>query len=109
MSKFVAVAKAIDAGKAVEPSYSIGFKEMGSMLATLTPQRWRLVAELRAAGPLSIRALATRLQRDYKNVHTDVTVLIEWMVVQRRPDALVEVPWSEIVMGMKLPEAAEVA
>ena len=48
--------------------------------------------------------LARRLQRDYKNVHTDVCQLIEWMAVERGEDGRVSVPWSEIVVDMKLPQ-----
>lgn len=109
LNEWVVVAKAIDAGEAVEPRYAIGFQGVGSMLATLTPRRWRLVATLRAAGPLSVGALATRLRRDCRNVSTDVAVLVDWMVVQRRPDGLVEVPWKEVLMKIKLPQAGAAA
>ena len=46
---------------------------------------------------------ARRLERNYKNVHTDVAQLIEWMAVERGEgeDGLVNVPWSEIVVDMK--------
>ena len=47
--------------------------------------------------------LARRLGRDYKNVHTDVNQLIEWMAVERGDDGRVNVPWAEIVVDMKLP------
>ena len=56
------------------------------------------------AGPLTVAELARRLHRDYKNVHTDVTQLIEWMAVERRDDGRVNVPWPEILVDMKLPE-----
>jgi predicted transcriptional regulator len=59
---------------------------------------------LRQAGPLTVAELARRLNRDYKNVHTDVNQLIEWMAVERGDDGRVNVPWSEIVVDMKLPE-----
>ena len=48
--------------------------------------------------------MAYRLQRDYKNVHTDVSQLIEWMAVERGDDGRVSVPWSKIVVDMKLPQ-----
>lgn len=47
------------------------------LLASLTPARWTLLEQLRRAGPVSISELARRLGRHYKNVHTDVSRLIE--------------------------------
>jgi predicted DNA-binding protein (UPF0251 family) len=39
------------------------------------PKRWELVGQLRREGPMTIYALAQRLNRGYKNVHTDVKAL----------------------------------
>ncbi len=44
-------------------------------MKTLSPGRWILLKKLRKKGPMSIRALAKELNRDYKNVHTDVRTL----------------------------------
>jgi predicted transcriptional regulator len=96
---------AVQAGKEVQPHFGIGFTEMGQMLAVFTPKRWELIAALRAGGPATVRGLAQRLRRDYKNVHTDVAALEQWMAVRRLPDGRVHVPWAEIVMDMRLPEA----
>ena len=62
------------------------------------------MATLRAAGPLTVAELARQLGRDHKNVHTDVAQLIEWMAVERLEDGRVLVPWSEIVVDVKLPQ-----
>jgi predicted transcriptional regulator len=42
---------------------------------------------------MSIYQLAKRLQRDYKNVHTDVTQLLRLGLLERRGDG-VAVPWQ---------------
>ena len=76
------------------------------MFAAFTPKRWELIAALRAAGPLTVAELARQLGRNYKNVHTDVQQLIEWMAVERSDDGRVNVPWSDIVVDMKLPQRA---
>ena len=68
------------------------------------PNRWELIAALREAEPATVAALSQRLKRHYKNVHADVNVLIEWMAVERGADGRVFVPWTEIVVDMKLPE-----
>lgn len=94
------------AGKAVTPYFGISFEQVGQMLATFTPKRWELVAALREAGPMTVAELARHLGRNYKNVHADVQQLTEWMAVERGEDGRVSVPWSEIVVDMKLPERA---
>jgi predicted transcriptional regulator len=96
--------KNLDAGRSVAPHFGVSFAEVGPMLAAFTPRRWELIAALRRAGPLTVAELARRLGRNYKNVHTDVNQLIEWMAVERSADGRVSVPWSEIVVDMKLPE-----
>lgn len=96
--------KAVQLGQSVHPYFSVSFSEVGQMLAAFTPRRWELIAALREAGPLTVAALARRLGRNYKNVHTDIAQLIEWMAVERRDDGRVHVPWSEIIVDMKLPQ-----
>ena len=101
--------QAAQTGAAFEPLFSVGFEQMGQMLAVFTPKRLDLIAALRSAGPSSVRALARRVGRDYKNVHGDVAALEQWMAVQRLDDGRVSVPWREIVINMTLPEMVEAA
>jgi predicted transcriptional regulator len=103
-ARTAATMKAIAQGKKVQPHFGVNFEQIGQMLAAFTPKRWELIATLRQAGPLTVAELARRLNRDYKNVHTDVNQLIDWMAVERSDDGRVNVPWSEIVVDMKLPE-----
>ena len=103
-ARAAATMKAVARGEKVQPHFGVNFEQNGQMLATFTPKRWELIAALRLAGPLTVAELARRLNRDYKNVHTDVNQLIEWMAIEREDDGRVNVPWSEIVVDMKLPE-----
>lgn len=95
---------ALRAGKTPKPHFGVGFAEVGQMLAVFTPKRWELIARLRESGPLTTAELARKLDRDYKNVHADVAALSEWLAVQRVEDGRVHVPWSEIVVDLKLPK-----
>ena len=96
--------RAVTAGKAVVPYFGISFEQVGQMLAAFTPKRWELIAALREVGPMKVADLARHLGRNYKNVHTDVQLLTEWLAVERGDDGRVRVPWSEIVVDMKLPQ-----
>jgi predicted transcriptional regulator len=61
------------------------FDDLPLLLRTLTPARWMLLGALREKEAASIYELAKRLQRDYKNVHTDVSRLSELGLIEKRP------------------------
>src|SRR3982751_2107162 len=60
-----------------DPLYVLSLAALPLLLGTLTRARWQLLERLREAGPLSIYQLAKRLGRDYKNVHTDITRMVQ--------------------------------
>jgi predicted transcriptional regulator len=103
MRRARAALHALEEGKKPKPHFSVGYADMGQLLAVFTPKRWVLLGELRASGPLTVAELARKLGRDYKNVHTDVLALQDWLAVERLHDGRVQVPWSEIVVDLKLP------
>ncbi len=80
----------------------LSFESLPLLLKNLTPARWALLESLKRHGPLSINELARRLERDYKNVHTDVSRLIELGLAERGPDQRVAVSWDVVTAEMKL-------
>jgi predicted transcriptional regulator len=78
------------------------FESLPLLLRNLTPARWALLEDLKRHGPLSINQLARRLKRDYKNVHTDVSRLIELGLVDRGADQRVAVSWDIVTAELKL-------
>lgn len=96
--------KALERGETPDPHFEVGFADIGQMFAVFTPRRWELLAALREAGPMSISALAKKLKRDYKNVHGDVSALIEWMAVEKDDAGLVYAPYADISVDVHLPE-----
>ena len=72
----------------------LSLPNLPQLARTLSPARWGLLEALRRDGPLSIYELARRLQRNYKNVHTDVTQLAALGVLERASDNRVLVPWD---------------
>jgi predicted transcriptional regulator len=103
LDRAVKIMEALEQGKQVEKQESIGFLNVSSMLSVFTPKRWELIETLRSSEAMSINALANLLKRNYKNVHTDVSVLIEWGVLKRDDKGFVYVPYSEFVFDVKLP------
>src|SRR5262245_55624645 len=82
-------------GKAVSLSV-LSFESLPLLLKTLTPARWVLLESLGRQQAASIYELAKRLQRDYKNVHTDVSQLVELGLIERAADGALVVPWKGI-------------
>lgn len=80
----------------------LSFADLALLLRHLTPARWQLLARLRAEGPLSVRALAKRLGRDYKNVHSDVARLAGLALIARGEDGRVSVPWDAVRAELRL-------
>lgn len=84
------------------PMEHLYFPDLETLLRTLTPQRLALLKTLYAVGPVSIRALAKALGRDYKHVHTDVQALQHVGLVTRQRDGRLLVPWTRIVAEFRL-------
>jgi predicted transcriptional regulator len=82
-------------GRAMQGLDILTLVNLPLLIKTLTPARWSLLERLRAQGPSSIYELARRLQRDYKNVHTDVARLIELGLIERKQN-LVAVVWDVV-------------
>jgi predicted transcriptional regulator len=84
------------------PLAVLSFADLPLLIKCLSPARWELLRRLRAAGPLTIFALAKHLQRDYKNVHTDVARLVELNLIGKTADSLVAVSWDAVRAELRL-------
>ena len=88
--------------KPPEPIAILSFDDLPLLAKNLTPARWDLLKRLKGAGPLTIFALARLLVRDYKNVHTDVSRLLELKLLEKSQDGLVSVAWQAVRAELKL-------
>jgi predicted transcriptional regulator len=101
--EFVEVWRRAERGTPPEvPMEHLYFPDLETLLRTLTSQRLALLKTLYTIGPISIRALAKALGRDYKNVHTDVQALQHVGLVTRQRDGRLLVPWTRIVAELRL-------
>ena len=83
-------------GRKATPLRVLSLQDLPLLLRTLTPARWQLLQRLREEGAMSIYQLAKRLERDYKNVHTDVTSLVKIGLIERTSKGSVSVPWHVV-------------
>ena len=94
LDRFEAAWNRVAEGRAMRPLEILSFADLPLLLRTLSPARWTLLQKLHADGAMSIYQLAKRLQRDYKNVHTDVTQLAGIGLIERGSDGRVAVSWD---------------
>ncbi len=106
LDNFGATLQQLETGKAVTPHFSIGFETVPQFAKVFTPKRWELISELKKFGAVSIYELAKRLNRHYRNVHQDVALLSEWLVVEKDAQGKVLIPWDEIDVRLPLQAAA---
>jgi len=72
----------------------------------LTPKRLELLRELHRCQPTSIRVLSQHVQRDYKNVHTDVVALIEAGLIERSAGKEISTPWDRFEVSLPLQDSS---
>ena len=99
---FIDAWKRAEGGEKMKAEHHLYFEDLETLLKTLTQGRWVLLKTLRTKGPMSVRALAKELGRDYKNVHTDVRRLEEVGLVGRTKDKNVKVPWDIVEAQLRL-------
>jgi predicted transcriptional regulator len=101
LDRFEAAWNRIADREKMKPLYVLSMADLPLLLKTLSPARWALLEDLHKAGPCSIYELARRLERDYKNVHTDVSQLIGLGVVERNESG-VGVAWDVLRAELRL-------
>ena len=102
LDRFEAAWNRVQEGRAMRPLEVLSFDNLPLALRTLSPARWVLLQDLKKNGSCSIYQLAKRLERDYKNVHTDVTQLAAIGLIEKRPDGRVAVAWDLLRAELRL-------
>ena len=102
LDRFEAAWHRVQEGRAMRPLEILSFQDLPSLTRTLSPARWALLKNLREEGACTIYELAKRLQRDYKNVHTDITQLVALGLVEKQDDGRVAVTWDLVRAELRL-------
>lgn len=87
LQEFGGTLKALQTGKTLSKRRGVYFVSVEAMRRVLTPSRLTLLHLIRTRHPRSIAALAKLLRRDFKNVHTDLTLLADLGLVHLEPGA----------------------
>lgn len=95
-----------DSRKGQTPDYYMGFESARALFSELTPARLDLLDTLRRMGASSMYALAKTADRNYSNVHTDVSRLLELGLIERTEDGMVSVPFEAIEIRFPLAQVA---
>lgn len=98
--RFVSAWRRLEKGEKVRETH-VTFPDLQSLLATLTPKRLELLQVVHREPAPSVKALATRLRRDYKRVHEDVETLSGAGLLLRK-DGGVVAPYDAIAAEMRL-------
>jgi predicted transcriptional regulator len=91
-----------DAFKTKKQGSRISFASPELLFRLLTAKRWELIRALTAAGPVTIREAARRVNRDVKAVHSDVHALLNAGVLQRTDKRLIVFPFDAIRVDVML-------
>lgn len=100
--RFVEAWNKAESGEIQQAEIHLNFEDFAMLASVLSPKRLELMKALRQQGPLSVRALAKQLERDYKNVHADVAALEAVDLIQRSEEGLLVAPWDVIDAHVRL-------
>lgn len=96
--EFVKAWRRAEAGEGAEaPVERLYFQDLGTLLQILTPRRLELLKVLHEARHESVRSLARRLHRDYKNVYNDAQALERVGLIVRTADKRLSAPWRRSI------------
>ncbi len=83
----------------------ISFASAELLWKVITPKRWEILRVMTGAGPVSIREVSRRVDRDVKTVHGDVHALLKAGVLDHADDGRILFPYDRIHVDFVLQTA----
>lgn len=80
----------------------ISFESTTQLLKILTAKRIDIINCMVGRGPMTIRELSRRLDRDVKGVHRDVSALLDVGIIQRTEQGEIIFPYSAVHVDFML-------
>jgi len=84
----------------------IVFGSLRELFSSITEKRMEVIRFIAAHEGLNTRQVSHELARDYKNIHTDVSHLIEIGLLEKDEDGLLYSPYDEIVIHTNIRDVA---
>jgi predicted transcriptional regulator len=94
----------IQAGGETTPKLAFG--SLRELFSAITEKRLELLRHVASHEGLNVRQLARSLGRDEKDVHADVTDLVELGLLERTDDGALFAPYDEILIHAGIRDAA---
>lgn len=88
--------RALAAFESMAQGAHISFASVEILWQTLTPKRWGILKAIAGKGPLTIREVARRVERDVKAVHSDIHALLDAGVIERTDEGLMVFPYDAV-------------
>jgi predicted transcriptional regulator len=95
----------IEAFKGKQQGSFISFESPELLFKVLSGKRWDLIKVMTGAGPMSIREVARRLDRDVKAVHGDIHKLLNVGILQKTEKGQIEFPFDAVHVDFMLKAA----
>jgi predicted transcriptional regulator len=94
--------RAQDAFRGKKQGVRISFTTPEMLFRLMTAKRWELIRSMVGAGPLAIREVARRVDRDVKAVHGDMHALLNAGILQKTGEGLIVFPFEAIHVDVML-------
>ena len=104
LKAFAKTWKRVEANEHVTPR--LAFASLHDLFSALTEKRLELMRFVASRDGLNTHQLSQRLERNYKNVHTDVVALVELGLLEKNEQGTLTAPFDEIVIRAGLRDAA---
>jgi len=83
----------------------ISFETPALLFKVQTQKRWELLSVMTGAGPMTLREVARRVERDVKAVHGDVHALLNTGILQKTEDGRIVFPFDAVHVNFMLSAA----
>ncbi|MDR0781459.1 MAG: hypothetical protein LBF16_12340 [Pseudomonadales bacterium] len=101
---FADMQKSLKSGKPDQHAH-ISFASFELLWKVLTPTRWHLIEALTGAGPLGVRELARRVERDVRGVHADAQALSRAGLIDKDGNGKLSFPYDAVHVDFTLKAA----
>jgi len=89
-------ARALRAFQGEEQGAFISFATAELLWKVITPKRWEVLKAMTGMGPMAIREVARRVDRDVKSVHGDIQALLKSGVLDRAENGRIVFSYDEV-------------